>query len=112
MLCVEDYLDALAWAERIGGLTALMSRANTNASVLFDWIDRASWAQNLASDPATRSNTSVCLSIVDPAVQALDPRTQAAFAKKLASRLENEAVAYDIGSYRDAPAGKRTWSTA
>ena len=110
MLCVEDYIDALAWAERIGGLTALMSRANTNANVLFDWIDRAAWAQNLAANPATRSNTSVCLSIVDPAVQALDPRTQAAFVKKLASRLENEAVAYDIGSYRDAPAGLRIWA--
>ena len=112
MLCVEDYLDALAWAESVGGLAGLMARADRNAGVLFDWIDRTAWVENLARDKATRSNTSVCLRIVDPAVLALPDAAQAAFAKGIAQALETHGVALDIGSYRDAPAGLRIWTGA
>ena len=112
MLCVEDYLDALAWAETVDGLQGLMARANANAGVLFDWIARTPWVANLAIDPATRSNTSVCLKIVDPEVLALPAAEQAAFVKALAQRLEAEGVAFDIGSYRDAPPGLRIWTGA
>ena len=112
MLCVEDYLDALAWAERVGGLKGLMARADANAAVLFDWIDRTPWVANLAVDPATRSNTSVCLRVVDPDVLALPAAEQAAFAKGIAQRLEAEGAAFDIGSYRDAPPGLRIWTGA
>jgi len=112
MLCVEDYLDALAWAETVGGLQGLMARANANAGVLFDWIARTPWVANLAIDPATRSNTSVCLKIVDPEVLALPAAEQAAFVKALALRLEAEGVAFDIGSYRDTPPGLRIWTGA
>ncbi|MFM1815718.1 MAG: hypothetical protein RLZ98_2413 [Pseudomonadota bacterium] len=110
MLCVEDYVDALEWAERIGGLEALMARADANAKVLFDWIDRTPWVANLASDPSTRSNTSVCLKIVDPAVTGLDEAGQAKFAKDFAGLLEKEGAAYDIAGYRDAPPGIRIWA--
>jgi phosphoserine aminotransferase len=89
-----------------------MARADANARVLFDWIDRAPWVANLAADAATRSNTSVCLKIVDPAVVALPAAGQAAFAKAFASRLEAEGAALDIGSYRDAPPGLRIWTGA
>lgn len=112
MLCVEDYLDALSWAESVGGLTGLMARADRNAQVLLDWIARTGWVENLARDTATRSNTSVCLRIVDPAVLALPDAAQAAFAKEIAQKLEGEGVALDIGSYRDAPAGLRIWTGA
>ncbi len=112
MLCVEDYLDALTWAEGIGGQKALFQRADANAAVLFDWIARTPWIANLAQDPATRSNTSVCLKIVDPVVAGLSADQQALFAKALASRLEKEGVAHDIGAYRDAPAGLRIWTGA
>ena len=83
MLCVEDYLDTLAWAERIGGLQALFARADANARVLLDWVERTPWLENLAADPATRSNTSVCLKIVDPAVTRLPLDAQRAFVKQL-----------------------------
>jgi len=112
MLCVEDYLDALAWAKALGGLKALIARADANAAALAQWVKRTPWIDFLARDPATRSNTSVCLKVVDPAVVALAPDAQAAFAKSLASVLEKEKVAYDIGSYRDAPAGLRVWCGA
>ncbi|MBN8912553.1 MAG: phosphoserine transaminase, partial [Rhizobiales bacterium] len=112
MLCVEDYLDALQWAERVGGLTGLMARADANAGVLFDWIARTPWVENLAVDPATRSNTSVCLKIVDDAIGALPAVEQAAFVKRLVARLDAEGVALDIGSYRDAPVGLRIWTGA
>jgi phosphoserine aminotransferase len=110
MLCVEDYLDALAWAEKIGGLAALHARADANAAAIHAWVDRTPWIANLAADPATRSNTSVCLRIVDPAVTSLGADAQAAFAKALAARLEKEGVAKDIGAYRDAPPGLRIWT--
>jgi phosphoserine aminotransferase len=112
MLCVEDYLDALTWAEKIGGLDALVARADANAKVIFDYCDANSWLANLAEKPETRSNTSVCLTIADPAVTALAPDAQAAFAKALVSRLDKEGVALDIGAYRDAPAGLRIWCGA
>ena len=112
MLCVEDYLDALNWAKSIGGLDALIARADANARVINDFADRSGWLANLAVDPKIRSNTSVCLSIVDPDVAALDDEAQAAFAKAMVSALDKEGVAYDIGAYRDAPSGLRIWAGA
>lgn len=112
MLCVEDYLDTLAWGARIGGANALMERAERNAKVLHDWVGRTDWIENLAVDPATWSNTSVCLKIVDPAISALAVEDQARFAKALAGLLDSEGVAFDIGSYRDAPPGLRVWTGA
>ncbi|TGT78591.1 phosphoserine transaminase [bacterium M00.F.Ca.ET.159.01.1.1] len=112
MLCVEDYLDALLWAKSIGGLEALIARADANAAVLDRFTDKSTWLGHLAVDPATRSNTSVCLSFTDPDVAALDADGQAAFAKGIASALDKEGVAYDIGSYRDAPPGLRIWCGA
>lgn len=112
MLALQDYLDALDWAESVGGLRGLMGRADRNAQVLFDWIAGADWVANLAADAATRSNTSVCLRIVDADVMALPVADQAAFVKGIVSRLEAEGVALDIGSYRDAPAGLRIWTGA
>ncbi len=112
MLCVEDYLDALQWATSLGGLDALIARADANLAVLADWVGRTPWIGFLARDPATRSNTSVCLSITDPQVAALAPDARAAFAKAIAARLDAEGVAFDIGSYRDAPPGLRIWAGA
>lgn len=112
MLCVEDYLDTLGWAERIGGAPALMARADRNAAILHRWIERTSWIANLAADPATRSNTSVCLKIVDPAIARLPEADQAIFAKTVAGLLEREGAAYDIEAYRDAPPGLRIWTGA
>jgi phosphoserine aminotransferase len=109
MLCVEDYIDALEWAKSFDGLEALIARADANAKAIADWVDRTSWVDFLARVPETRSNTSVCLKVVDPAVAALSADGQAAFAKGLAAFLEKEKVAFDIGSYRDAPAGLRIW---
>jgi len=110
MLCVEDYLDALAWGESIGGLPALQARADANAGVLFDWIAGTPWIANLAVDPATRSNTSVCLRLAGPA--AASPEQAPAICRRIAARLEEEGVAHDIGAYRTAPAGLRIWCGA
>jgi phosphoserine aminotransferase len=109
MLCVEDYLDALVWAKSLGGLKALVGRANANTKVIADWVARTPWIDFLASNPAIRSNTSVCLKVVDPAVTGLPADAQAAFAKSLAAALEKQGVAYDIDAYRDAPSGLRIW---
>jgi len=109
MLCVEDYLDTLEWAKSIGGLRALHARADANAKVIADWVARTPWIDFLTRDPAVRSNTSVCLRVIDPAVGRLSAEAQAAFTKCIAATLENEAVAYDINAYRDAPAGLRIW---
>ncbi len=109
MLCVEDYLDALDWAKSIGGLKALQARADANAKTIADWVARTPWIDFLAADPALRSNTSVCLKVVDPAVNRLAPDAQAAFVKGLAAALDKEGVAYDIDAYRDAPTGLRIW---
>ena len=110
MLCVEDYLDTLAWSESIGGLKALHARADANAKVIWDWIERTEWVDNLAEDKATRSNTSVCIKVVDPAVAGASAEVQAKFAKDLAALLEKEGAALDAGSYRDAPPGLRIWA--
>ena len=112
MLCVEDYLDALKWASSIGGLAELQRRADQNLGVLADWVAKTPWVDFLAVDPVIRSNTSVCLKVVDPAVAALSETAQADFAKKLSSLLEKEGVALDIGGYRDAPPGLRIWCGA
>jgi len=109
MLCVEDYLDALEWAKSAGGLTALRARADGNAGVIAGWVSRAKWIDFLARDPAIRSNTSVCLKVVDPAVTRLAPDAQAAFIKGLAAALDKEGIAHDIDAYRDAPPGLRIW---
>jgi phosphoserine aminotransferase len=112
MLCVEDYIDALQWAQSVGGLTGLMARADANAGALNAFVDGSSWLSNLAAVPETRSNTSVCLTISHPQILALSKEAQADFAKGIAAFLEKAGVAFDIGSYRDAPAGLRIWCGA
>jgi len=112
MLCVEDAIDALKWAAQIGGLAEMQRRADANLAVLAEWVAKTDWVDFLAADPATRSNTSVCLKVVDKRVTALADDAQADFAKKLAAVLEKEGVALDIGGYRDAPAGLRIWCGA
>jgi phosphoserine aminotransferase len=112
MLCVEDYLDALAWAKSLGGLKALVAKADANTRIIAGWVARTPWVDFLASDPKVRSNTSVCLKVVDPAITSLTPDAQAAFVKNLAAALEKENVAYDIDGYRDAPPGLRIWCGA
>jgi phosphoserine aminotransferase len=112
MLCVEDYLDALKWAVGVGGLEGLHARADANFAVLDRWVAKTPWVEFLAEVPETRSNTSVCLKIVDPRVVGLPADAQADFAKKLAGKLEKEGVALDIGGYRDAPPGLRIWCGA
>lgn len=104
MLCVEDYLVALDWARAIGGLPELMRRADANAQAVWDFCEAHPWIANLAEDPATRSNTSVCLKFADPAVAG-----DAGFAKAVAKRLEAEGAGFDLGAYRDAPPGLRIW---
>jgi phosphoserine aminotransferase len=112
MLCVEDYLDTLNWGKSIGGLSALIARANANAKAIAEWVARTPWIEHLATDPAIRSNTSVCLKVVDPAVRKLSPDAQAKFVKGIAAALEKEGIAYDIDAYRDAPSGLRIWCGA
>ncbi|MBK3399153.1 MULTISPECIES: phosphoserine transaminase [Methylobacterium] len=112
MLAVEDYIDALLWAEKLGGLAALRVRADRNAGVIADWVARTPWIANLAEDPATASNTSVCLVVGDPDVVGRGPEAVAAVAKGITTALEREGVALDIGSYRDAPPGLRIWCGA
>ncbi|MBX3496600.1 MAG: phosphoserine transaminase [Parvibaculum sp.] len=112
MIAVEDYLDALDWAASIGGLKSLIGRADANAAVIAEWADRTPWVDFLAEKVDTRSNTSVCLKVVDPDVTALSDDDQAAFAKKIADLLDKEGVANDIAGYRDAPAGLRIWAGA
>jgi len=112
MLAVEDYIDALEWAKGIGGLPALMKRADGNLRVLNRWVTATPWVEFLAVDKKTRSNTSVCLTISDQAVVALGAEGQAAFAKAMVARREKEGVAFDIGHYRDAPPGLRIWCGA
>src|ERR1700692_2992886 len=112
MLCVEDYLDTLNWAKSVGGLDALIGRADANTKTIADWVAVTPWVDFLARQPAIRSNTSVCLKIVDPAVAALAADAQSAFIKGLVAALEKENVAYDIDAYRDAPPGLRIWCGA
>ncbi len=112
MLCVEDYLDALQWAKSVGGLSATIARSDANAKVLSDWIAETAWIDHLAKNAGERSNTSVCLRVVDPVITKLSNDDQSAFAKTLAGLLEKEGVAYDIAYYRDAPPGLRIWCGA
>jgi phosphoserine aminotransferase len=109
MLAVEDALDALSWAERLGGLAALVDRAKANADAIAAWVARTSWVDFLAAEPTIRSRTSVCLKLVNP---ELDAAAQGAIAKRIASLLDEEGVAFDIGAYRDAPPGLRIWAGA
>src|SRR5450631_424010 len=112
MLCVEDYLDALNWGKSVGGLKGLMARADANTRVLADWKAKTPWIDFLAKDPAVRSNTSVCMKVVDPAITSLTPDAQADFSKKLVALVEKEGAGYDFAHYRDAPAGLRIWCGA
>lgn len=112
MLAVEDYIDALLWADKLGGLPALRARADRNAGVIADWVARTPWIASLAEDAATASNTSVCLVVSDPDVVGRGPEAVAAVAKGITTALEREGVALDIGSYRDAPPGLRIWCGA
>jgi phosphoserine aminotransferase len=112
MLCVEDYLDALSWGKSIGGLKALMARADANTKVLADWKAKTPWIDFLARDPSLRSNTSVCLKVVDPAITSLSADAQSDFAKKLVALVEKENAGFDFAHYRDAPAGLRIWCGA
>ena len=112
MLCVEDHLDALDWSREIGGVDALIARSNANFGVIDAWVSGSEWAAFLAGDPALRSTTSVCLKIVDPWFTALPADEQAAAAKAVATLLDGEGVAFDVGAYRDAPPGLRIWAGA
>ncbi|MEM1345817.1 MAG: phosphoserine transaminase, partial [Pseudomonadota bacterium] len=112
MLCVADYLDAIAWGEDIGGLPALHARADANFAALQAWVDRTPWIENLVAEPGLRSNTSVCLKIADPEIAAREDAAQKAFVKQMVALLDGEDAAYDIGGYRDAPAGLRIWCGA
>jgi phosphoserine aminotransferase len=112
MLAVEDYIDALEWAKSIGGLNALVAKADANAKVIHDWVATTPWIANLAKVPATASNTSVCLVIADPDVVAQGPEAVAQVAKGITTALDKEGVALDIGAYRDAPSGLRIWCGA
>jgi phosphoserine aminotransferase len=112
MLCVEDYLDALDWAKSIGGLAGTVARSDANAQAIADWVKLTPWVDHLAVNADERSNTSVCLKVIDAAVTRLKPDEQAAFAKSLAALLEKEGIAYDLAYYRDAPPGLRIWCGA
>src|SRR5579864_4623975 len=112
MLCVEDYLDALNWAKSVGGLKSLMARADANLKVLVDWQARTPWIDFLAKTPAIRSNTSVCLKVIDPAIASLTPDAQIDFIKKMVGLVEKEGAGYDFAGHRDAPAGLRIWCGA
>jgi phosphoserine aminotransferase len=112
MLCVEDALDGLRWAESVGGLKGLVARSEANLAAIAGWVARTPWAAFLAEDPATRSCTSICLKIVAPWFEALDATGQAEVAKRLTGLLEAEGVALDAGAYRDAPPGLRIWGGA
>jgi phosphoserine aminotransferase len=112
MLCVEDYLDALAWADSIGGLDALIARADQNAALISNWVENSDWVEFLAREPSTRSNTSVCLTIKDSAVGTPDTVGRASLGKAMCRLLDTEGAAYDIESYREAPPGLRLWCGA
>jgi phosphoserine aminotransferase len=112
LLCVEDYLDALAWARKVGGLEAMIARSEGNLAAIDAWVENNERVAFLAHDEATRSNTSICLRFTGDAVERLDADGQAAFASRVAQLLEAEAVAYDIGAYRSAPPGLRIWGGA
>ncbi|MEB3231986.1 MAG: phosphoserine transaminase [Leptolyngbyaceae bacterium] len=109
MLCVEDALDGLKWAESIGGLPTLIQRSEANLQAIATWVDRTPWVEFLAETPETRSNTSICLKIVDPWFTELTDEDQAKGIKTMTAMLDQEGAAYDVESYRDAPPGLRIW---
>ncbi len=109
MLCVEDYIDALNWADDLGGVDALIARADANTKVIADWVENTPWIDFLCAGAAIRSNTSVCLKFADPDIAAMSTEDQAAFAKKMVALLDSEAAGFDLGAYRDAPPGLRIW---
>jgi phosphoserine aminotransferase len=109
LLTIEDWLDALRWAQRVGGLDELVRRTNANFAHLAAWVERTPWIDFLAEDPAARSTTSVCLKIVDPRVTGLAAAEQAAFVKRLCALIEREGAAYDLDGHRAAPVGLRVW---
>ncbi len=112
MLCVEDAVDGLRWAESVGGLPGLIARSEANLAAVAAWVERADWVDFLAADPATRSCTSICLRVTAPWFTSLSPDGQAKAAKSLAALLDDQGVAFDIASYRDAPPGLRIWGGA
>ncbi len=112
MLCVQDYLDALSWVESVGGVKGTIARSDANAAVIANWVAKTPWVDFVARIPETRSNTSVCLKIVDKDVLALPPGLQAELPRRIARLLDEENVAKDIASYRDAPPGLRIWTGA
>lgn len=112
LLCVEDYLDALGWAKSIGGQPALMKRANANLAAVEAWVAKTPWAEFLARDKNTRSNTSICIAVTDPAVEALSPDGKFNFIRSMAAMLEKEDAAYDVAGHRDAPPHIRIWGGA
>ncbi len=112
LLCVEDYIDALKWSKSIGGLEGLIGRADANLAAMAEWVARTDWVDFLAANEAIRSNTSVCLKVVDPAITALPEKERAAFVKSLVAAVEAEGAGYDIDGYRDAPPGLRVWCGA
>ncbi len=112
MLCVEDYIDALEWSQKVGGLEGLIGRADANTKAIADWAAKTPWVDFLANSPDIRSNTSVCLKVVDPAITALPDDKQAAFVKSMVAAIEGAGAGYDIDGYRDAPPGLRIWCGA
>ena len=112
MICVEDYVQSLEWAKKLGGLDGLIKRADANAAVINSWVEKTDWVENLVADPAIRSNTSVCLKLSDSATAGLDDEAKAAIPKKMVKLLEEEGAGLDLGAYRDAPAGLRIWCGA
>ena len=112
MLCVEDYIDALEWSKSIGGLDGLVQRADRNVAAMAAWVAKTDWVDFLAESEDIRSNTSVCLKVVDPTIAALPEKEQAAFVKALVAAVEAEQAGYDIDGYRDAPPGLRVWCGA
>lgn len=112
MLCVEDALDGLKWAESVGGVPGLIARSEANLAAVAAWVARTAWVDFLAEDPATRSCTSICLKVVDPWFTALPAEDRAAKFKKIVALLDAEDAAYDVGAYREAPPGLRLWGGA
>jgi phosphoserine aminotransferase len=112
LLCVEDAIDGLKWAEQAGGVPALVARSEANLRIITEWVEKTPWIEFLCQEPTHRSCTSICLKIVDPWFESLDDKTRAEAAKKLVGMLENNKAAYDVGSYRAAPPGLRIWGGA
>jgi phosphoserine aminotransferase len=109
MLCIEDALDTLKWAESVGGLDGCVARAEGNFAVVADWVAKTPWVEFLAEDPATRSCTSPCIMITDPWFQSLDPETRFTTNRRMLARLDKEGIGYDLATHRASPPGIRIW---